>query len=188
MNKYCDMGNGMYVYRMQHYPPKKSRFIGSMSGLTVYSSLGIRKHQTFSIFFIFRHGRKVTKKKFPRFFSHQLKPQLSLFWLINFFARCNFKTQNFRSLGKTVKRKRKTFIAISRLHLGENRNSRKEKNKITFNTYYNGLNQRLKWNNNAMLIFHYFFFVAFYFVRQHENVFSLQFFRLFSGARKLKCF
>lgn len=79
MNKYCDMGNGMYVYRMQHYPPKKSRFIGSMSGLTVYSSLGIRKHQTFSIFFIFRHGRKVTKKNFHAFFHTNLSLNFHFF-------------------------------------------------------------------------------------------------------------
>lgn len=71
-----------------------------------------------------------------------------------------------------------SLFHLFRYYLGINKTTAKfegEKTKITFNTYYNGPNQRLKWNNNDIVDIFCRFSV----------LFSIQL-SVINGSRKLK--
>lgn len=142
-----------------HYPPKW-RNGGSITTLTTSSSLWTQRHQTFACD-EWKWTKTLNYSRSFCFFPDETKLNFHFFSCGNLLCDLN-KTQTF--VVENVKQGTKLSVTIFSITL-KGKTVTRRKNKITFNTYYNGLNQRLKWNNNAIVDISLFFFDAFCFVR-----------------------
>lgn len=91
--------------------------------------------------------------------------QLARVWLSQYLSRTllfslffSSPHESYTKITQNIERKLLPVTNISRVsYIKGKTTTRRRENKITFNTYYNGLNQSLKWNNNAIVDISLFF-------------------------------